>query len=361
MPAPDAFRGSTAWSGWWSTTAARTRPRRSLGATASTTWSACLGTAAWRGPSAAASRPASAAGADVIVNLDADNQYDARDIPKLVAPILAGEAQLVVGSRPIETIAEFSLLKKLLQRLGSWVVRIASRTSVPDAPSGFRAMSREAASQLNVFSDYTYTLETIIQAGQRGMAVTSVPVRTNPALRPSRLMKGIPSYVRRSILTIVRIFMTYRPFEFFAIPGAVSLLAGLALGGRFLYYYFGADAATGHVQSVVLGALLLGLGVALIVVGLVADLISANRKLMEKTDAHLHRLRDRLRRWSGGSNGRRTADAVPVPVGESVEEPAREEESRCLSAPRPDRSSSAASSPATCTTSTAPATRSPGA
>ena len=177
------------------------------------------------------------AGADVIVNLDADNQYDARDIPKLVAPILSGEAQLVVGSRSIETIGEFSPLKKLLQRLGSWVVRIASRTSVPDAPSGFRAMSRDAASQLNVFSDYTYTLETIIQAGQRGMAVSSVPVRTNAALRPSRLMKGIPSYVRRSILTIVRIFMTYRPFEFFAIPGAISLLAGLALGIRFLYYY----------------------------------------------------------------------------------------------------------------------------
>lgn len=235
-----------------------------------------------------------AEGADVIVNLDADNQYDARDIPSLVAPILAGTAQLVVGSRPIETIGEFSPLKKLLQRLGSWVVRIASRTSVPDAPSGFRAMSREAASQLNVFSDYTYTLETIIQAGQRGMAVTSVPVRTNPALRPSRLMTGVTSYVRRSVLTIVRIFMTYRSFEFFAIPGAVSLLAGLALGVRFLFYYLGEDGATGHVQSVILGALLMGVGVALIVVGLVADLISANRKLMEKTDAHLHRLRDRL-------------------------------------------------------------------
>ena len=234
------------------------------------------------------------AGADVIVNLDADNQYDARDIPKLVAPILSGEAQLVVGSRSIETIGEFSPLKKLLQRLGSWVVRIASRTSVPDAPSGFRAMSRDAASQLNVFSDYTYTLETIIQAGQRGMAVRSVPVRTNAALRPSRLMTGIPSYVRRSILTIVRIFMTYRPFEFFAIPGAISLLAGLALGIRFLYYYLTLEVPAGHVQSVVLGALLVGVGVALIVVGLVADLISANRKLMEKTDAHLHRLRDQI-------------------------------------------------------------------
>lgn len=235
-----------------------------------------------------------AAGADVIVNLDADNQYDARDIPKLVAPVLAGEAEIVIGSRPIEQIEDFSWIKKLLQRLGSWVVRVASRTEVPDAPSGFRAMSRRAARQLNVFSDYTYTLETIIQAGQKGMAITSVPIGTNPAIRSSRLVRSIPSYIRRSVLTIFRIFMTYRPFEFFAIPGALSFLAGFALGIRFLYFYFTEAGATGHVQSLILAALLLGLGFFLFVVGLVADLVSVNRKLLEKIDSRLHVLGDRV-------------------------------------------------------------------
>ena len=236
-----------------------------------------------------------AAGADVIVNLDADNQYDPRDIGKLVAPILAGEAEIVVGSRPIQQIKEFSPLKKVLQTVGSWVVRLASRTEIPDAPSGFRAMSRNAARQLNVFSDYTYTLETIIQAGQKGMAITSVHVRTNDAIRPSRLLKSTPNYIRRSALTIIRIFMTYRPFQFFALPGALCLLAGFLLGLRFLYYYVVVDQASGHVQSVILAALLLGLGFFLVVIGLVTDLVSVNRKLLEKLNARLQRVQDRLR------------------------------------------------------------------
>lgn len=220
------------------------------------------------------------AGADIIVNTDADNQYCADDIPKLIEPILAGHAEIVVGERPIAEIEHFSPMKKLLQKLGSAVVRIASNTDIPDAPSGFRAMSRNAAMQLNVFSEYTYTLETIIQAGQKGMAIRSVPVRTNQDLRPSRLVKSIPRYVQRSILTILRIFMTYKPFRFFAVPGAISFACGFLIGLRFLYYFITAG-GVGHIQSLILAALLMGNGFFLIITGLVADLISVNRKMLE--------------------------------------------------------------------------------
>lgn len=220
------------------------------------------------------------AGADVIVNTDADNQYNAEDIPLLVAPILRGEAEIVVGARPIEDIAHFSLLKKILQRVGSWVVRLASNTNIPDAPSGFRAMSRNAAMRLNVFDSYTYTLETIIQAGRKNMHITSVPVRTNPDMRPSRLVKSIPGYVQRSLFTIVRIFMTYRPFRFFALPGAVCFLIGLVPSLRFLYFYVQGQ-GEGHIQSLIFSALFLGLGAVLGVVGLLADLIGVNRQLLE--------------------------------------------------------------------------------
>ena len=220
------------------------------------------------------------AGADVIVNTDADNQYAAEDIPKLVKPILSGEADVVVGARPIDNIEHFSITKKILQKIGSKVVRIASNTDLPDAPSGFRAMSREAAMRLNVFSEYTYTLETIIQAGQKHMAITSVPIRTNEELRESKLVKSIPNYVKRSVLTIFRIFMTYRPIRFFSVPGVISFGLGLALGLRFLYFYM-IDGGVGHIQSVILSALLLGVGFFLIIVALIADLIAVNRKLME--------------------------------------------------------------------------------
>lgn len=219
-------------------------------------------------------------GADVIVNTDADNQYRAADIPALVAPILAGRADIVVGERPIEVIEHFSPLKKFLQKLGSWVVRVASRTDIPDAPSGFRAMTREAAQRLVVFNDYTYTLETIIQAGQKNMAITSVQIRVNPDLRPSRLVRSIPSYVGRSLMTIVRIFVIYRPFRSFALVGAVLFGFGLLLGLRFLYLYVGGQ-GEGHVQSLILASILLGMGFQTWLVAFLADLLAANRKLLE--------------------------------------------------------------------------------
>ncbi len=219
-------------------------------------------------------------GADVIVNTDADNQYNAADIPALVVPILAGTADIVVGERPIEAIRHFSAGKKLLQKLGSWVVRVASNTAIPDAPSGFRALSRSAAQRLTVFSDYTYTLETIIQAGQKNMAITSVPVRVNAELRPSRLVRSIPSYVQRSLFTIVRIFAIYRPFRFFAGIGAVLFAAGFLIGLRFLWKFMHGE-GTGNVQSLILAGALLVMGFQTVLVAFLADLLAANRKLME--------------------------------------------------------------------------------
>jgi len=228
-------------------------------------------------------------GADVIVNVDADNQYRADDIVHLVAPILRGDADMVVGARPIDDISHFSPLKKALQRLGSRVVRMASGTDVPDATSGFRALSREAARRLHVFSEYSYTLETIIQAGWKGLAVASVPVRVNPDLRPSKLVTSLPAYLRRQLLTILRIFVTYRPFFFFASLGAVAFGAGFLLGLRFLYFYL-TEGGGGHVQSVILASLLLGSGLALGLIGLVADLVSVNRKLLEEVEWRVQRL-----------------------------------------------------------------------
>lgn len=231
------------------------------------------------------------AGADIVVNLDADNQYSADDIPKLIGPILSGKAEIVVGIRPISEVKHFSLVKKCLEKLGSGAVRFASKTDIPDAPSGFRAMSRDAAMRLNVFNEYTYTLETIIQAGQKGMAIASVPIRINEDLRSSRLVKSTPNYVMRSVSTIVRIFMTYRPFRFFAIPGIVSFGLGLLIGLRFLYFYFSGP-GSGHIQSLILAALLLGAGFFLFIMGLMADLISVNRKLLEKVDYRLRQIED---------------------------------------------------------------------
>jgi glycosyltransferase involved in cell wall biosynthesis len=230
---------------------------------------------------AAGLEAAAHAGADVIVNTDADNQYCADDIPKLTAPILAGEADLVIGARPIATTAHFSRTKKALQLLGSMVVRMASRTTVVDAPSGFRAISREAALRLQVHGEYTYTLETIIAAGRKNMAVTSVPIRTNPDLRPSRLVRSLPDYVFRSAVTILRSFATYKPLRLFAGIGLLLCAAGGALGLRYLWLAQIGEGA-GHVQSVILGALLLGMGVLTGLIGIVADLIAVNRRLLEK-------------------------------------------------------------------------------
>ena len=219
-------------------------------------------------------------GADVIVNTDADNQYHAGDIPALVRPIVEGRADMVVGARPITFIEHFSPVKKLLQRLGSWVVRAASQTSVADAPSGFRAFSRQAAQNLMVFSDYTYTLETLIQAGHKNMAVVSVPVRVNEDLRPSRLVRSTLSYVRRSVVTILRILVIYRPFRFFGWIGTALFGAGLLVGARYLWLLAEGE-GRGHVQSLILAGILLGMGFQTWLIAFVADLLAANRKLME--------------------------------------------------------------------------------
>ncbi|RZA27633.1 MAG: glycosyltransferase family 2 protein [Lysobacteraceae bacterium] len=227
-------------------------------------------------------------GADVIVNTDADNQYEATDIPLLTAPIIAGEADMVIGGRPIGDTEHFSWIKKKLQHLGSWAVRMASKTSVADAPSGFRAISRETAMRLNVFNPYTYTLETIIQAGLSNLRVLSVPIRTNEDLRPSRLVKSISSYVRRSLVTILRVFITYRPLFFFFWLGVLMAIPGLVLGARFLYHY-AIGQGDGHIQSLILASLLLMLAALAGMCGLIADLISTNRKLLERINQQLMR------------------------------------------------------------------------
>ncbi len=232
-------------------------------------------------------------GADVIVNTDADNQYDARDIVNLTTPVLSGSADMVIGARPIDGTAHFSWIKKKLQRLGSWAVRIASKTEVADAPSGFRAISRETAMRLNVFNAYTYTLETVIQAGLSNFRVVSVPVRTNPDLRPSKLVRSIADYVQRSLITILRVLVIYRPLFLFFSIGGILMGAGLLAGLRYLYFVINGT-GDGHVQSVIFAALCLILGVLMLMMGLLADMITVNRKLMEKV--HLRLQRSELKR-----------------------------------------------------------------
>lgn len=241
-------------------------------------------------------------GADVIVNTDADNQYEAADIPALTAPIIEGRADMVIGARPIDETEHFSWIKKKLQRLGSWAVRVASKTAVEDAPSGFRAITRETAMRLNVFNPYTYTIETIIQAGLSNLRVLSVPVRTNPDLRPSRLVKSISSYVRRSLVTILRIFVIYRPMAFFFWPGAALVGLGGLLALRFLYFYFVTGDGGGHVQSLIFSALMVILGALLFMVALLADIITANRKLLERTLLRVQRLEMVLERNESRNN-----------------------------------------------------------
>lgn len=220
-------------------------------------------------------------GADIIVNTDADNQYRGSCIPDLVLPIIEGRADMVVGCRPIEDHPEFSWLKKKLQRLGSWVVRRVSQTEISDATSGFRAYSREAAQRLTVVSGFTYTHETLIQAGRSNMNVTEVPIQVNRQTRPSRLFKSIPQYIRKSVMTILRIYTVYQPLTFFFVIGAVLVLAALGIGGRFLYYYM-IGAGAGKIQSLILGAVLGIVGVQIWVVGVLADLIAANRKISQQ-------------------------------------------------------------------------------
>jgi glycosyltransferase involved in cell wall biosynthesis len=220
-------------------------------------------------------------GADVIVNTDADNQYNAGDIPRLVAPIVQGRADLVIGDREVQSIDHFSPIKKLLQRLGSWVVRRASETSVPDTTSGFRAYNREAALQVQIVSRFTYTLETVIQAGKMLVAIDHVPIRTNPKLRESRLFKSISSYVRTNAAAIFRIYTTYEPLRVFLIAASIVGLVALFVWGRFLILFIQGH-GQGHIQSVVLGAMLFVVAVQLAALGVIGDLLASNRILIQR-------------------------------------------------------------------------------
>jgi len=229
-------------------------------------------------------------GADIIVNTDADDQYVGADIERLVRPILEGKSDIVIGERPIDETEHFSKKKKMFQHLGSWVVRLASNSDIPDAPSGFRAYSREAALRLNVVNEYTYTLETIIQAGWNRTAMTSVPVRTNPELRPSRLFKSMGRYIKRSSMVILRAFAMYKPMRFFGMIGGVFFLLGLILGVRFVWIFLTTGSGSGHIQSLILCAVLLMIGVQAFLTGVLADIISDNRKLLEDVQYRVRKM-----------------------------------------------------------------------
>jgi glycosyltransferase involved in cell wall biosynthesis len=220
-------------------------------------------------------------GADVIVNFDADNQYRGVDIPRLIAPILAGEADMVIGDREVHAVEHFSPSKRVLQQVGSWVVRKVSATDVPDATSGFRALSREAALRMNVVTEFTYTLETIIQAGKQRLALRHVPVTTNPQKRPSRLFSNAWDYVKRSATSLLRIYTHYEPLKTFSIVGLIFFFAGVTIGVRFLYGYW-LGFGQGRVQSLILAAVLLIVGVQVVLIGLIGDTIAANRRLTEE-------------------------------------------------------------------------------
>ena len=227
-------------------------------------------------------------GADIIVNTDADNQYCADDIATIIQPILDGKADMVIGARPIDQTEHFSFIKKKLQHFGSWVVRKASNTTIPDAPSGFRAFSREAAMRINVVNDYTYTLETIVQAGREKIAITSVPIRTNAELRPSRLFNSIWGYVKKSMLTIIRAYMMYKPLKCFTFLSIPPIAVGVLIGLRFLFY-LAMGQGSGHIQSLILACTLIIMGFVTIMIGLVADVIAANRKILEDTQYHVRK------------------------------------------------------------------------
>ena len=249
-------------------------------------------------------------GADIIVNTDADNQYCGQDIPLLIQPLLKGEADLVVGDRQVDTVPHFSGTKKRLQKIGSWVVRLASNTRIPDATSGFRAVNREAALRMFVTSEFTYTLETLIQAGQARLAVAAVQIRTNAKTRESRLFRNVSEYLRRSASTILRIYTMYRPLKAFLYLFSLFFLSGTGLGVRFLYFHL-TEESTGHVQSLILAAILLISAFMVLLVGLLADLVGANRKLLEDALIRLRRVEyDQARRGS-----------LPKPGEDDPEEP----------------------------------------
>lgn len=228
-------------------------------------------------------------GADIIVNTDADNQYCGDDIEKLVRPILEEKADIVIGERPIDATEHFSPLKKKLQHLGSWTVRVASNSDIPDAPSGFRAYSREAAMRLNVTNEYTYTLETIIQAGHQKIAMESVPIRTNAELRKSRLFSSMFGYVKRSMVTIIRSFIMYKPLRFFGTIGIFLFLIGTGIGVRYIVYKCMGEGA-GHVQSLILASTFILMGVETYIIALLADVIASTRKLLEDVQYHVRKI-----------------------------------------------------------------------
>lgn len=236
------------------------------------------------------------AGADIVVNTDADNQYRAADIEALVTPILERRAEIVIGDRRVGSLPNFSWLKRRLQVLGSWVLGRAAELEIPDATSGFRALSRDAALRTLVLSNYSYTLETLIQAGARRATVLSVPIGINPQTRPSRLMRSIPEYLRKSTVTIVRAYAMYQPLRVFVTLGSILIVLGLLPGLRFLYFYFSGN-RVGHVQSLILAAVLIIVGFQIVLIGLVADVLASNRKLLEEV---VYRLR---RRDAGDQEG----------------------------------------------------------
>ena len=246
-------------------------------------------------------------GADIIVNTDADNQYDARDIERLVLPILEGRADMVVGDRRVQRIRHFSLLKKLLHRIGDRVMEQLSGIELLDSTSGFRAYSREAALRLNVFSKFTYTLETLIQAGKKNLTVAHVQVRVNQKLRESRLFPGLWFYLKRSASTMVRIYSMYEPLKVFSYLGALVGGVGAVLLLRYLYYFLTSTGPVGKLQSVLVGATLVGMGLLLGLIGVVSDLIAANRQLAEDIQ---YRIR-RMELAAGGSAAEKRDGAGP--------------------------------------------------
>ncbi len=228
-------------------------------------------------------------GADIIVNTDGDNQYKGEDIPKLIAPILKGQADIVIGDRQTDKIPHFSSTKKKLQKFGSFVVRILSKTDVPDVVSGFRAFSREAAMQMNIVSAFSYTIETVIQAGKKNLAVANVPVGTNPKTRESRLFQSIPKFLEHSLTTMIRTYAMYKPLRLFFYIGCLCVFGGLIPSIRFLFYYLIGE-GSGHIQSLILAAILFIIGFQVFMIGLVADVISFNRKLIEETLLRVKRI-----------------------------------------------------------------------
>jgi glycosyltransferase involved in cell wall biosynthesis len=265
-------------------------------------------------------------GANIIVNTDADNQYAGADIARLVAPILRGSAEVVIGDREVSKSPHMSPLKRMLQRLGTWTVSLASGIRVGDATSGFRAFSREAALQINVFNPFTYTLETIIQSGNRNLGVQSVTIRTNAPSRPSRLYRGMGTYLRKSIVTVFRIYTLYKPLKIFFLIGSLLILIGAAIGARFLWYFFAGDRG-GHVQSLILAAVFLIVGFQTMLIGLVADLISVNRRLSEEVLIRLKRTRT-TERIRGSFRDRQARPQQPAQVQQAQQVQQKKEETQ---------------------------------